>query len=199
MIRIYNESEINKLAEILKNDGVICVPTDTVYGICSRISSKKAHDKLIEIKQRPESKSLPIMCADEEQIESIAFVSKKAKKIIKAFMPGPITTVLKKKSDLQDYVTNGKETIAIRMATSETLKDLIIKTGSPIFLTSANKSGNSTCTTIEEIQKECPNIDGILDGKVLFGKASTIVDCSSDEIRILREGPISFEEIKSII
>lgn len=199
MIRIYNESEINKLAEILKNDGVICVPTDTVYGICSRISSKKAHDKLIEIKQRPESKSLPIMCADEEQIESIAFVSKKAKKIIKAFMPGPITIVLKKKSDLQDYVTNGKETIAIRMATSETLKDLIIKTGSPIFLTSANKSGNSTCTTIEEIQKECPNIDGILDGKVLFGKASTIVDCSSDEIRILREGPISFEEIKSII
>ncbi|MBR3133212.1 MAG: threonylcarbamoyl-AMP synthase [Clostridia bacterium] len=195
-MKIYNENEIDKLAEILKNDGVISVPTDTVYGICSRISSKKAHDRLIKIKERPVSKAFPIMCADERQIEDIAVIDSKARKIINSFMPGPITIILKKKDDLEEYITNGKDTIAIRMATSNTLKELILKTGSPIFLTSANKSGDSTCTTIDEIKKACPDIDGILDGKVLFGKASTIVDCTSDEIKILREGPISLEEIQ---
>ena len=97
MIKRYKQNEINKLAEILKNDGIISVPTDTVYGICARINSLKAHDKLIAIKQRPITKLLPIMCADEKQIKNIALVDKKAEKLIHTFMPGPITLILKKK------------------------------------------------------------------------------------------------------
>ncbi len=69
MVKRYKQSEIDELADILKNDGVISVPTDTVYGICARINSLKAHDKLISIKHRPITKLLPIMCADEEQIK----------------------------------------------------------------------------------------------------------------------------------
>ena len=63
MIRRYKENEIDKLASILKNNGVISVPTDTVYGICARINSEKAHNILMDLKERPKNKAFPIMCA----------------------------------------------------------------------------------------------------------------------------------------
>ena len=199
MIKRYKQNEIDKLADILKNDGVISVPTDTVYGICARINSVKAHDKLIEVKRRPTTKAFPIMCADEDQIKSIAIVDEKAEKLIRAFMPGPITLVLKKNNKLPYYVNNGKSTIAVRMATSEVLKNLIQKTGSPIFMTSANQSGEPTCTNLDEIEKTCPILDGMMEGKVVFGEGSTIIDCTLEEIQILRLGPISMEQIKKVI
>ena len=127
MIKRYKENEIEEIVKILREDGVISVPTDTVYGICARIDSKIAHDKLIMVKNRPFEKSFPVMCANEEQIKSIAIVDEMAEKLIKEFMPGPITLVLKKNKDLPDYVTNGKNTIAVRMATSEFIKNLILK------------------------------------------------------------------------
>ena len=199
MIKRYKQSEIDELADILKNDGVISVPTDTVYGICARINSLKARDKLMLIKHRHINKLLPIMCADEEQIKSIAIVDKKAEKLIRAFMPGPITLILKKKAEIPTYVNNGCETIAVRMATSKVLEKLIKKTESPIFMSSANKSGEPTCTSLDEIEKACPNLDGMMEGKVTFGKGSTIVDCTLEQIKILRLGPISIEQIKEVV
>ena len=198
MIKRYTENEINTLVKILKNDGVISVPTDTVFGICARIDSELAYNKLITVKNRPLEKPFPIMCANKKQIEKIAILNKVSKKLIKAFMPGPITLVLKKNNNLPDYATNGKNTIAIRMATSKTLKTLIIKTGSPLFMTSANQSGNAECSNLDEIEKNCPLLDGMLDGNIFFSQGSTIVDCSSNEIKILREGPISVEQIKKV-
>ncbi len=196
MIKRYKESEIHELAEILKNDGVISVPTDTVFGVCARMNSQIAYDKLIRVKNRPENKAFPVMCANEEQIKSIAIVDKKAEKLIRKFMPGPITLVLKKNENLPSYITNGKDTIAVRMATSKALEELIIETGSPIFMTSANQSGEKECVNLDEIEKNCPHLDGMMEGTVTFGEGSTIVDCTSEEIKILRNGPISINEIK---
>ena len=195
MIKRYNEKEIGKLVEILKNDGVISVPTDTVFGICGSISSEKAKNKLISIKKRPESKSFPIMCSDINQIKEIAVVNEKVEKIINTFMPGPITLVLKKKENLPSFVTNGKETVAIRMATSKELEQLIKKVGNPLFMTSANESGKKTCSSLDEIEKECPDLDGMLEGKIIYDKSSTIVDLTKDNIEILREGPITLGDI----
>ena len=195
----YKQTEIDELAKILKNDGVISVPTDTVYGVCASINSKKAYEKLKSIKNRPSAKPFPIMCADEEQIERIAIVDERAKKLIQAFMPGPITLVLKKKVNMPSYISNDKDTIAIRMATSKAIKELIIKTGSPIFMSSANQSGETTCNSLEEIEKKLPELDGILEGNVQIGQASTIVDCTLEEIKILRQGPISIGQIEKYI
>lgn len=151
MIKRFKQTEIYEIVKILKNDGIISVPTDTVYGICSRISTQKAHDKLVAVKNRPEEKSFPVMCANIEQIKSIALVNEIAEKIIKSFMPGPITIVLKKNKDLPNYVTNGKDTIAIRMATSKEMKEIIEKIESPLFMTSANISGKPTCNSLEKM------------------------------------------------
>lgn len=202
-MKIYSKNEISELADILKNDGVISVPTDTVYGLCVRINSMTAFKKLASAKNRPSTKSFPIMCSDEEQIKSIAIVSEKAEKIIRAFMPGPITIVLKKRPEAFSYINNAGEResdeLAVRMATSDMLKELIEKSGRPIFLTSANLSGEEVCSSIEQIQEIFPNIDGILEGSVSFGMSSTIVDCTQDEIKIQRVGPISEEEIQEVL
>lgn len=197
-MKIYKKDEIDKLAQILQNDGVISVPTDTVYGLCASVNSKIAYEKLIEVKNRPLNKAFPIMCADEEQIKNIAIVDKISEKLIKNFMPGPITLILNTKNDSLYYINKGKDTIAVRMATSKSLEKLIRKTGCPIYMSSANKSGEPTCTTIEEIEKNCPQIDGIMEGKVTFGQGSTIVDCTSKKIKILRHGPITLEQINQI-
>ena len=199
MIKRFKQNEKNEIVEILKNDGVISVPTDTVYGVCARISTQKAHDKLVAVKNRPEEKSFPVMCANIEQIKSIAIVSKTAEKIIKAFMPGPLTVVLKKNKKIADYITNGKDTIAVRMATSDVLKEIIEKVKSPLFMTSANISGKPTCNNLDEIENACPLLDGMLEGKIIFSKGSTIIDCTSNEVKILRSGPISLEKILDVI
>ena len=109
-------------------------------------------DNLIKVKNRPISKSFPIMCANIEQIKNIAIVTEREEKLIKAFMPGPITLVLRKKEGLPEYITNGWDTIAVRMATSKVLEELIKKTGSPLFMTSANKSGKPECTNLDDIE-----------------------------------------------
>ena len=199
----YKQSEIKKIATILKNDGVISVPTDTVYGICARINSSKAYFKLVSVKNRPSTKSFPVLCKDLEQIESIAIVDDKALKLIKAFMPGPLTLVLNKRPEAFSYINNAgaRETdeVAVRMIPSKFLNELIDKVGSPLFLTSANKSGMDVCRSLDEIEEECPTLDGMVIGDVSFGEASTIVDLTHDDIKIQRQGPISEEKIIDVL
>lgn len=199
MIKRFKSNETQKITRILNNNGVISVPTDTVFGLCAKVSSQTAYNKLIKIKNRPLDKSFPIMCADLKQINKVAIVTETAGKIINEFMPGPITIILKRKPYLPEYITNGKDTIAIRMATSKDLENILREIDNPVFMTSANQSGEPVCTNLDEIEKNCPLLDAMVEGNVLFGKASTIIDCSQDEISVLREGPISLEQIKKIL
>lgn len=199
----YKQSEIEEVANVLKNDGVISVPTDTVYGICARINSSKAYLKLVSVKNRPSTKSFPVMCSDIEQIKSIATLDDNALKLIEAFMPGPITLVLNKRPDVLSYINNAgaRETdeLAIRMAPTPFLKELIKEVGSPLFLSSANNSGKDVCKSLDEIEIECPTLDGMVEGNVSFGEASTIVDLKGNDIKIQRQGPISEDEIMMVI
>ena len=195
----YSQSEIAAMAEILKNDGVLSVPTDTVYGVCARMDSEKAQENLRDVKHRPLTKAFPVMCADEDQIKEIAYVDDRAEKLIRAFMPGPVTFILKKKEEVPAYVNGGMETLAIRMATSDALRELIKAAGAPVFMTSANQSGEPVCTSLDEIEKSCPTLDGMMEGNVSFGEASTIIDCTGSELKILRQGPVTMEQIEKAL
>lgn len=195
----YKETETTALAEILKKDGVIAVPTDTVYGVCARMSTQEAQEHLRDVKHRPMTKAFPIMCSDEDQIRTIAVVDARAEKLIRAFLPGPMTLILKKKEEVPSYVNGGMATLAIRMATSLPLKKLIEETGCPVFMTSANQSGQPTCRTLDEIEAACPTLDAMMEGDVTFGEASTILDCTGEDVKILRQGPITMEEIQKVL
>lgn len=202
MVRL-QEQDIDEIVDLLKNDGVISVPTDTVYGICGKLYSKKVYNKIMMIKNRPLTKPLSIMCKDKEQIKSIVIVDEKTEKIIDKFMPGPITIILKKRPEFIDKINNKGlmkiDNVAIRMAPTDTLIKIINKLEIPIFMTSANKSGELTCKNIDEIEKICPGLDGVVEGSTLYNKESTIIDLSQNEIIIQREGPITKEEIMNIL
>lgn len=190
----YSQKELPELAEILRHDGVIAVPTDTVYGLCSQIRTQKAQENLRRVKNRPAEKAFPIMCQNKAQMKEVAEMNEIAEAVIDAFMPGPLTVILNKKEDLPDYINGGMKTVALRMAVNPVLEELIRLTGCPLFMTSANQSGEKTAGTIEEIEKACPLLDGILEGDTKYAQASTIVDCTG-EIRILRDGPVKIDDI----
>lgn len=198
-IRRFRPDETEAMAEILRNDGVISVVTDTVYGVCARMDSLAAQENLRELKHRPADKAFPIMCCDISQIETVAYVSEQGRKIIHAFMPGPVTVILKKREEIPDFVNGGLPTLAVRMATSDALEKLIRAVGVPLLMTSANQSGQKTCETLEEIELACPGLNGIMEGKPTYREASTIIDCSQEQIRVLRKGPVSEEQIQEVL
>ena len=115
----------------------------------------------------------------------------------------PITIVLKKKKEAFEYINNAgtrsSDELAVRILPLNFIKELIQKVGSPLFLTSANLSGQEVCKTLDEIESVFPNIEGIVEGEVSFGQSSTIVDCTCEEIKIQREGPISKERIMEVL
>lgn len=195
----FTENQIEEMVEILRNNGVLSVPTDTVYGVCARMDTMEAQENLRNVKNRPATKAFPIMCADEDQIASICHITEMEHLLIKAFMPGPVTLILKKKEHVSAWVNSGMDTLAIRMATSDALKQLIQTLGVPVFMTSANQSGEPVCTCLDEIEKSCPLLDGMMEGDVSFGEASTIIDCTSGEVRILRQGPVTMDQILQVL
>ena len=194
----WKQDETDEMAEVLRHDGVISVVTDTVYGVCARSSSPAAEKKLRIVKNRPETKSFPLMCADLEQLRTVAQTDERSERVIGRLMPGPLTVILPKREGIPDYVSGGKDTLALRLAGSESLADLIRRTGCPIFLTSANQSGQPECRTLDEIERNCPLLDGMMEGVPSFGQASTIVDLTKEEPVILRQGPVDLETISEV-
>ena len=112
-------------------------------------------------------------------------------------MPGPITLILKKKEVVEAWMNDNRETIAIRMACDDNLKQIIKELGVPVFMTSANKSGEAVCLTCEEIRQKLV-VDMIYEAKPLGGLASTIVDCTNG-YKVLRLGALNQEDIDRVI
>lgn len=183
---IIEKKDYKYAVDVLKKDGIIAYPTDTVYGLAIRYNSNKALENLINRKKRPKEKSFPIMVSNLKMLKKVAIVDERSEEIINRLMPGALTVVLNKKDETG--------TIAIRMAHEETLKKIIEELNEPIYLTSANLSNYPTCNSPDEIVMY--NLaDVIVSGETKEGIASTIVDLTSEDIKILRQGPISLDDI----
>lgn len=197
---LINKKDYKLAVEYLDNEEVISLPTETVMGLAVKASSFNAYNKLIEVKNRPLNKAFPFIVATKKDIEKYAYVDEVSKKIIDAYMPGPLTIVLKKKESVSDYITNGKDTIAIRIPDDLTLLKIVKELGEPILLTSANKSGEVSSLSSDEVvnvfNEEVPLV---IKGKCKISIASTIVEIKEKNVNILREGAISKEEIERLV
>ena len=199
MTKVVTEENMSLVCQIIKEDGVVAFPTETVYGVGVKFGSKIALDKLMEAKNRDYSKAITLMVADEKDIEKYAYVSDDVRKIIQAFMPGMITLVFKKKENVDSIMTNGKETIGIRIPDSQYVLNLLQKVG-PMLVTSANLSNHPNTTSTKEVLNQLDGrIDLIVDGQTTDNVASTVVDVSGSEIKILREGKITKEDIQEVL
>ena len=194
----YKEDEVDLIIKALLDDKIIAFPTDTVFGLAC-IMHKEAIKKVYEAKGRSFDKPLPMMCNGKDMISKVAYINDEAEKLIDKFMPGAITIIFNKKQEVKDYVTNGMDTIGIRVPDDEWILNLITKLNTPILVTSANISGKGSLLKWEDVYA-CMNntIDGIVTLDARGESASTIVDCSK-EVKILRQGPISESEIRGAI
>ena len=187
----YHKEDIQAVVKQLKQKKVIAFPTDTVYGL-GVIYDEEALAALKYSKGRPENKPISTMVGSLAQMEEIAVLNEEAKKLAAAFMPGAFTMILKKKDSVADFVTNGMETIGIRMPQDDFVLELLRQVGSPMLVTSANLSGEATgLVDVQVLSQLDGRIDGIVLGEAGGKVASTIVDMTSGKLKILREGPIS--------
>lgn len=196
MTKDFTQKDVVLAAETIKDGKVVAFPTDTVYGVGVRYDDVKAIEKMKWCKGRPEEKPFPMMVCDENQMSTVAWMDEEIQRLVKRMTPGPLTFVLKKKECVSDAVTNGKDTIAIRIPDHQFVLDLLKQVGVPMLVTSANLSNHPSCTTYDEVMGQLDGrIDAIVNGKCGSGVASTIVDVTEKPFKILREGTISLDEI----
>jgi L-threonylcarbamoyladenylate synthase len=183
-----SRQSLNEAAKILKKDGIIIFPTETVYGIGALASSESAVKRIFEVKKRPYGKPLQILISDISQVNQFASeISNKAKEVMRKYWPGPLTLIFKKKPKVSDIITSSGNTVGLRMPKNSTILKLIKEVG-PIVASSANISGQPDPTSPEEVKIEA---DLLLDGgRCKMGRASTVVDVSVDPPLVLREGKI---------
>ena len=190
------EQILSKAIYALSKGQVIVYPTDTLYGLGADIYNKNAVKHVFKIKNRPLRLPISVAVSCIEDLEKIAFVNDKTKKIIDTFLPGKLTIILKKKKTVPSIITSGRENIAIRMPYNIKALEILSDFG-PLTCTSANIHGKTTPTNLNDIQMQFKEYDisiYINDGE-LKGIASSIVDLTSKKPLILREGAISKKDI----
>ncbi len=188
-------------ASALREGGLVGMPTETVYGIAAIATDPEAVRKVFEVKGRPADNPLIVHVASRDQVaEVVSSFPSEAQKLADAFWPGPLTLVLPKASAVPDSVTAGRGTVAVRMPAHVTALALIETTGAPLAAPSANRFMSLSPTSPEHISEAiAAGLAFILDGgPCQVGIESTVVDCTG-EIRVLRPGGISREQVAQVV
>lgn len=200
------EEDLIKCKAIIDNGGLIVYPTDTIYGLGCDPYNKKSVEKIFRIKKRLLNKALPILASDIRHVEKIMFLDDRGRKLADSFWPGPLTIIgVLKDNDIPKLITAGRQTVGMRIPNNiETLN--LLKYCNFLVGTSANISNENSCIYAEDVLKSpLVGYDAIVIGdddkpKEPFSvKGSTIVDISTSNLKIVREGVIKSETIYEIL
>lgn len=196
MTKVIEEADINILVNAINQGEIVSFPTETVYGVACRFNDREALDRLMEAKNRDYSKAVTLMVSKKEDIDKYAYTSPNIMRVVDDFTPGRLTIILKKRESVDPAMTNGRETIGIRIPDCEFVLRLIDQTG-PLLVTSANISGKENTTNEREVLKQLDGrISYVVKGQTDSSVASTVVDLTGDEPKVLREGILTQEEIR---
>lgn len=195
-----DHKDINDAARIIREGGLVAMPTETVYGLAADATNDKAVARIFEAKGRPQFNPLIIHVASPDMAKRYVEVSPLAERLIKEFWPGPLTLVLPRKegSDVSLLVSAGLDTIAVRMPGHDLAQALIQTVDCPLAAPSANRSGTISPTRPDHVSESLgERVDMILDGGPCpVGVESTIVKVAGDTLTLLRPGGIPRDAIK---
>ena len=192
------EDKIGAAAKILRDGGLVGIPTETVYGLGANALDGTAVKRIFEAKGRPQDNPLiihvtgaqwlPRYCAD---VPPLAYV------LARKFWPGPLTMILKRRPIIPDETTAGLDTVAVRCPNHPVTLAIIREAGIPIAAPSANLSGRPSCTTAQDVLEDMDGrISGVVDGgPCAVGVESTILDLTCDPPRLLRPGGLPLEDL----
>ena len=194
-----NKNSLSTAVEALCKGEIIVYPTDTQYALGADIYNEEAIKKVFKIKKRPYSQPFSVAVFDFKDLEKIAYTNEAVKKIVKKFLPGQLTLLLKKKKTISNLITGNQDTIAVRIPKNEIALNLLSEFG-PLTATSANIHGKKTPYVINELTMQFRNeVSVYLDDGKLDQPASTIVDLTTKKPYLVRQGAISINEIKKVI
>jgi len=184
----------------LLNGEIVVYPTDTLYGLGADVFNKEAVRKVFEIKKRDFSLPISVAVSSLADLEKIAYVDERTKKIVDTFLPGSLTLVLKKKKVIPDIVTSNLDNVAVRIPNNKIALELLSEFG-PLTCTSANIHSQPTPSLICDINMQFKKgeISVLIDDGKLEGVPSTILDLTAEKPRILRKGAITEEQILDAI
>ncbi|WP_035467829.1 L-threonylcarbamoyladenylate synthase [Algoriphagus mannitolivorans] len=203
-IRLYEENpdprRVRQIVEILRNGGIIIYPTDTVYGLGCDITNQKAVEKICKIKGiNPKKHNFSFVCSDLSNIAQYTrVITKPVFKMMKKGLPGPFTFILEASSQVPKILHSNKKTVGIRVPNHGVTQAIVAELGYPILSTSIHDEDEviEYSTDPELIFEKYQNlVDVVIDGGYGSNVPSTILDCTGDEVIVVREGLGKVEEI----
>lgn len=194
-------TDISQAVVLLKEGGIVAIPTETVYGLGGDALNIQAVAKIFAAKNRPSFDPLIVHVSSIEQAHSIAYLNEQAIFLLEKFSPGPLTLVLPKKSVVPDLVTSGHPTVAIRIPNHPVAIELLKQSGLCIAAPSANPFGYTSPTTAKHVEDFLGSrIDAVLDGGACdIGIESTIIDLSGITPKVLRLGGLPYEQLTEVL
>lgn len=194
-LKLYNENpnprEIEKVVSVLRDGGVVIYPTDTLYGMGCDALNVRAVEKICDLKGiNPQKSNLSIICNDLSVISEYAKITTPVFKLMKRNLPGPFTFILPTTSSLPKIYKN-KKTVGIRIPDNNIIREIVSQLGNPVLSTTVKDEGDEMeySTDPELIYEKWGEFaDIVIDGGIGGTEPSTIVDCTSDEPEIIRQG-----------
>jgi L-threonylcarbamoyladenylate synthase len=189
---------LEEAVRVLRAGGLVCYPTDTVYGIGAAAGDDAAVRRLFAVKGRSPGKPLPLLLSDAADAAWVAEVTPLARTLAARFWPGALTIVMRKAPSYRSLALAGGETAALRVPDHDLVRGIIRALGEPVTGTSANRAGAPAPVAAAEVAFQLGEmVELIIDGGRLRGRAeSTVIDITQEEPRILREGALSRSEVE---
>lgn len=185
--------QLTAMTRLLQEGGVVLLPTDTIYGLHASALDAAAVERIVEIKGRGETKPFVVLAASIEQLAQLGVTAEAGTlERLAAIWPAPLTAILPLREPIP--ASRGAATVAVRIPALDWLRELVARSG-PLVSTSANRSGEPPVTEPDLLARDLQNrLDAIIDAGVRDGSPSAIVDLTSTEPRLIREGERSFTQ-----
>jgi L-threonylcarbamoyladenylate synthase len=200
VLRVKHPEALQRAQQVLRRGGLIAFPTDTVYGLGAEVLNAEAVSRLFRVKGRTQEKAIPVLAANMEAVLKVAQpLPEMAGRLAERFWPGPLTLVVRRLAELPQQLSV-YETVGVRIPDHELTLELLEATG-PLAVTSANMAGDPSSLSAADVLAALGGaIDLLLDGGLApGGMPSTVVDCTQEQPRLLRPGPISAEDIAAAL
>lgn len=194
--------KIAQAAGVISAGGVMGYPTETIYGLGCDVFNRAAVERIFALKGREPGKSVILIVHSVAQLQAlVAEVPVMALTLMKHFWPGPLTLVFSARPDIMPLWPGATGTVAIRIPASAICLALLAQCQVPLVSTSANRSGAAPATTVEQVQATFPDhLDLLIDGGPSPAQIpSTVIDCSTDCLRVIRTGAIPIEAVEAVI
>ena len=197
-----SEAAIREAGRVLREAGLVAMPTETVYGLAGDATNGRAVASIYAAKGRPSFNPLIVHVESLDQASRLGTFSEAALQLARAFWPGPLTLVVPRRGDsgIADLVTAGLDSVAIRMPNHPVALALMAAAGRPLAAPSANRSGRLSPTRAEDVAAEFGNeVAMVLDGGACpHGIESTVVDATGESLALLRPGAVTAEAIEAV-